>query len=135
MKVKVYNNNKYPFEQEFKGVKIRIEAKKYIEMEYDEAVDFKSSYSPVLVDGDGQPLPISFKMLSLDADDVRAAKEEIANMNNNERGNNKTFVCHMCNKEFMTKNGLIRHVKNRHMDDLVDDDTRDEIIDMEVSDD
>ncbi len=63
---KIWNDNELPFEQVFKEEKIRIPAKSYIEMEYDEAVAFKSYPFPMKFDGMGQQLKESYKMLRVD---------------------------------------------------------------------
>ena len=45
--VKVWNDNVYDFKQEVKGVQIEIPANGFIEMDYEEAIDFKGMYSPL----------------------------------------------------------------------------------------
>ena len=64
--VKVWNNNVHPFTQEFKSNKITIPPQAYIEMDYEEAVEFKGKFSPIITDGDGNPLPESFKMIKVE---------------------------------------------------------------------
>jgi len=63
---KVWNDNHLPFKQKFKDDLIEIPAKGYIEMEYDEAVAFKSSPFPMKFDGMGQQKPESFKMIRVE---------------------------------------------------------------------
>lgn len=65
-KVKVWNDNEHLFAQDFKGDKIVIPAKGYIEMEWDEAIAFKSYPHPMKFDGMGQQLPESFKMIRVE---------------------------------------------------------------------
>jgi hypothetical protein len=63
---KVYNDNSIPFSQEFKGDKITIKAKGYIEMEYDEAMAFKSAPFNMEFDGMSQQKPESYKMIRVE---------------------------------------------------------------------
>ena len=64
--VKVWNDNIYPFKQDYKGEIIEIPAKGYIEMIWDEAIAFKSYPSPMAFDGMGQQDPKSFKMIRVE---------------------------------------------------------------------
>jgi len=45
--VKVWNDNIYPFKQVMKGAPIEIPAGEFIEMDYEEAVDFRGMFSPL----------------------------------------------------------------------------------------
>lgn len=63
---KVWNDNTVDFVQEFKGDKIIVKAKGFIEMEYDEAVSFKSYPFAMKFDGMGQQTKESMKMLRVD---------------------------------------------------------------------
>lgn len=64
--VNVWNDNTYPFSQEFKGNKITIPPKSSIEMDYEEAVEFRGLFSPVVKNTDGVPLPESYKMIRVE---------------------------------------------------------------------
>lgn len=64
-KVTIFNDNTHPFTQEFKGETISIKPKESIEMEYYDGYEFFGSYSPIKLDGDGNHLPSSFKMLRI----------------------------------------------------------------------
>ncbi len=44
-----------------------------------------------------------------------------------EEKSSKSFVCFRCGKEFKSKKVLMKHVKNSHEDELVDEDTRAEL--------
>lgn len=65
-KVKVWNDNEHLFSQEFKGERITIEPKGFIEMEWDEAISFKSYPYPMEFDGMGNQKPESYKMIRVD---------------------------------------------------------------------
>lgn len=64
--VKLWNRNVHPFSQDFRGEKITIPAGGYIEMDYSDAVAFKSKLSPVYFNGQGVQDPKSYKMLEVD---------------------------------------------------------------------
>lgn len=63
---KVWNDNHLDFVGSFKGEKVHIPAKSFIEMEYDEAISFKSYPHPMQFDGMGQQKPESFKMIRVE---------------------------------------------------------------------
>lgn len=59
----VWNDNVHPYKEVFKEKTIQIAPKSFIEMDFDEAKEFKSQYSPIVHDGEGNPLPTSYKMI------------------------------------------------------------------------
>jgi hypothetical protein len=65
-KVKVWNDNVHPFTQDYKGDKVTIPAKGFVEMEWDEAISFKSYPANMEFDGMGQQKPESFKMIRVE---------------------------------------------------------------------
>lgn len=64
--VKVWNDNVHPFTQVFKGEKVHIPAKSFIEMQWDEAIEFKSYPSPMEFDGMTNQKPESYKMIRVE---------------------------------------------------------------------
>lgn len=64
--VKVWNDNVVEFSQLYRDVEIKIPAKSCIEMEYEEAVGFKSYPFPMRFDGMGQQTLESMKMIRVD---------------------------------------------------------------------
>lgn len=76
MKVKIWNDNTYPYTEEFKGDKIHIEANKYVEMEREEAVLFMGQFNSIVRDVDGNPHPKSFKKLRMDTSVQEKAVEK-----------------------------------------------------------
>lgn len=77
-KVKVWNDNIHPFEQNFKGEKIRIEANSFIEMHWDDAVSFRSKPFPMKFNGMNQQDPTSFKMIRIEGTPVIAEEKVVA---------------------------------------------------------
>ena len=43
----------------------------------------------------------------------------------------KVYVCQACSKEFLTKTGLEKHIKQKHMSDMVDKEAMKEMHDRE----
>lgn len=113
MLVRVYNDNTYPFTQVFKGDRIHIPAKKFIEMEDDEAVMFRGTYSPILVDGANNHLPESYKMIR-----IVYPKDYV-----NDKPTDK-FKCQACGKEFDTPEILDEHTFSLHLDSMSDKDEK-----------
>ena len=76
-KVKVWNDNNHPFQQRFKGEQIKIEANSFIEMNWDDAIQFKSYPHPMKFDGMGNQAPESFKMIRIEGSGVPAAGYQV----------------------------------------------------------
>ncbi len=98
---KVWNDNELPFTQVFKGDKISVPAKGYIEMEYDEAVSFKSYPSPMAFDGMGQQTKASYKMLRVEGK-PQADNQVMA------------FKCHADGSLHASKDALNAYVQENH---------------------
>src|SRR5436190_604337 len=60
---RVHNDNVHPFSQEFKGNRINIPAGGFIEMEIEEAIEFKGEYFPMKKNKDGGQDPRSYKKI------------------------------------------------------------------------
>lgn len=114
--VRVWNDNVHPFKQRFRDKEISIGAKKFIEMEETEAHEFKSAYSPMEKDGDGQPRPESYKMIRIERTD-RTAHKPVANPSE--------FLCQACGHRSANKKELDAHIDENHLDQLVDKDEAD----------
>jgi hypothetical protein len=74
MKVKVVNYNSYPYEEEFKGDKIKIAPNGHVEMDRDDAVLFLGQFNSIVRDVDGNPHPKSFKRLRIENIEEKKAK-------------------------------------------------------------
>jgi len=68
-RVKVHNLNVHPYSETFKGEDIFIPAGGHIEMDWEEAIDFKKSFGRGVapIGQDGKPDPRGFKMIKVDA--------------------------------------------------------------------
>ena len=127
--VRVWNKHNLDHTEKFKGQVIHIPAGKCIEMDYFEAIAFKGQMVPYIRMKNGLQDPKSYKMIDLDKDDVEKVKAFLAGHRDEEK--EKVYVCERCGKEFLTKNGLMKHIKKNHLDDMVEKEARDELIDDE----
>lgn len=66
-KVKVWNDNVHPHTEMFKGDQIHIPPKSFIEMEWEEAIEFKGQFTGIKRRGDDSPDPTGFKMIRVEA--------------------------------------------------------------------
>lgn len=123
--VKVYNRNSITHKELFKGDEIVIQPGKYIMMDFNDAVDFRGQFIAPRFNKGGQQLVESMKIIEIDKEDYKRALDEINNRG--EEKSKKTFVCFKCGKEYISKKALLTHVKNSHSDELVDDETREEL--------
>ena len=108
MKIKVWNDNVHPYSETFRGNKISIAAKGFVELEYDDAVAFHGSFAPIQVDADGNPVPEGYKMLRMEEPAVGV--EVKAN----------PLMCQACRYLATSKQDLADHATT-HADSLVED--------------
>lgn len=100
--VKVWNLNVHPFKQVFKGDLIEIPAQGHIEMEFYEAHEFKGTYSPRLLDGDGNPDPRGYKMIRITEGNEPPPESSLG------------FDCMSCKQKFATDVALLAHIESEH---------------------
>ena len=101
--VKVWNDNVHPFKQRFMEENIEIPPKGFIVMDESKAIRFRGTYSPIEVDGNGVPLPTSYKMIRLEEMSKDAAKSP------------EKFQCMACSKDdFQTQAALDSHIDEAH---------------------
>ena len=109
MQVKVWNDNDHPFtDNNFKGDVVTIPPKKYVEMEYNEAHEFRGKYSPIKLGGDGQPLAQSFKMIRIE----KTGPAEAAHVSG--------VTCQACGKVYESQGVLDVHIDEQHLDAMAD---------------
>jgi hypothetical protein len=63
---RVWNDNVHPHTERFKEKDIVIPPKAFIEMDYDEAKEFRSQFTGIRTDGERNPLATSFKMIRVE---------------------------------------------------------------------
>ncbi len=74
--VKVWNENTHDFKQEVKGVMLEIPAKGFIEMDYEEAIDFKGMFSPLPPADFSGDHALYYKMIRVEAPAAPVFKDE-----------------------------------------------------------
>jgi len=94
--VKVWNDNKFDYEENFKGDLIRIPAGKYVEMESGEAHLFKGSFKPPKLNHDGKDDPRGYKMIRVEGE-VEIPEER--------------FICPITGQEFPSQPALNKHLE------------------------
>jgi hypothetical protein len=109
--VRVWNDNKFPYKEEFKERTIAIAAGKFIEMELMEATEFMGKFTPIKKDGDGQPIPSTMKMLRMERTSKKIAPTNFE----------PDLTCQACGFRGKTKKELDQHIDDNHMDALVDE--------------
>jgi hypothetical protein len=122
MNVRVYNDNKYEHREKFRGDIIVIPPGEYVEMNREDAVLFKSQFTPVIRNKGGADDPAGFKMLRIDynPDAAGAVKDVVAE---HEADN----TCMSCGFIAKSKTGLASHIRANHTAQMVDDDAREAI--------
>lgn len=115
MQVKVWNDNTYPFRQDIAGNVYSIPAKSFVEMDEEEADRLVKAFSPIKVDYDGNALPQSYKMLRIDADDLKRARSKRDN-----RAKSGSYVCQACGYVAANKWELNGHTLELHKGELED---------------
>lgn len=117
MLVRVWNDNVHPFKQEVAGKLYEFGPKECLEMEEDEADVLLKRYSPIILGGDDQPLPQTYKMLRIDEEDLarnRAHKE-----NKTKSG---SYLCQACGYVAANRWELNGHTQEMHADQWEDQD-------------
>lgn len=113
MKVRVWNDNTHPYKETFKGDPVFIPSKSFIMMEEDEAFQFKGTYSPIVVDSDGNHKAEGFKMIRIE----RNSDENVA-----EVPKAPEFECMACGYQATSKADLTEHLKtHEHIVAAVDE--------------
>jgi len=76
---KVWNDNKYPHIEKYKGKIIEIQPGKYVEMDRDEALQFQGQFKAPKKLGNGVDDPRHFKMIRLEAPPAEAEYNPLTN--------------------------------------------------------
>ena len=117
MKSKVWNDNIYPYSERFKGDLIEIPPRSFIEMDYDEAIMFRGTFSSIVRDADGQAKQSSWKMIRV---------EPLGNPVDNviKADPNK---CQACGKVLSNQAELAQHIFNEHPE-MLDPESKSEAV-------
>lgn len=114
-RVKVWNDNVYDYTEKFQDEMVTIKAKGFVVMDREKAILFKGTFSEILRDKGGVPLPQSFKKIRLEAitTDKPVVVPEVIN-------------CQACNESFKSVKALNKHIKENHMDLIVDKESKED---------
>lgn len=114
MTVKVWNDNTYPYSEQFRGEPIHIPSKSWIEMELYDAHQFIGQMPPnIKCDASGKQMAESYKMLRIE--NLGGAKAP-----------QTKFICMQDGREFQTQTALDEYIRENHMDSIVDEKSKDE---------
>lgn len=117
MKAKVWNDNIHPYSERFKGDLIVIPAGQFIEMDYDEAVMFRGTFSSIVRDADGQPKPESYKKIRIEA--LGNPLDNVIKSDPNK--------CLACGKVLGSQAELAKHIFDEHPA-MLDHESKDEAL-------
>jgi hypothetical protein len=126
--VKVWNKNEHPYRELYRDKWVVIAPKKSIDMDYEDAIRFLGTATPIKRMKDGRQDPLSYKWLEMDKEDRIRAETYIKG--EQEAKSDKVFVCMKCNKEFKHKKALLAHVKEKHYEDIADEESKEIVDDM-----
>ena len=101
-KVKVFNDNKYEHRERYKGQNIIIPAGGFIEMDRDDAVQFKGQFFPPQRGGNGVQLPETFKKIRIEYVEEKQAEAKAEH------------VCMICGFKAESAAGLAAHMRHKH---------------------
>lgn len=122
-KWRVYNKHPlgYTHKEMFKGDMVEIKANEYVLMDYEDAVQFRGQYFPMLMTADDQPDPKGFKVIKIEPDDE--AKEEVVELPVSQQ-----FICQFDGKKFETQTQLDNYIQKNHSDKIF----KDEMLEKEL---
>jgi hypothetical protein len=119
-KWRVYNRHPegLTHKEKFRGETIEIPANGYVVMDYEDAVQFRSQYFPMMKNAQGAPDPRGFKVIALEphGDIVPAATQP------------KEFICNYDGMKFPTQKALDAHIEANFADQVF----KDEAIEAEI---
>jgi hypothetical protein len=114
-KARVWNDHTEEHVEEFRGEIVKIPPKGFVEMPWPSAVQFRGQYTPILRDGLGRDLKP--KKIRLERIDDAAPKFAAPA---------SKFTCQACNKACKTQKELDDHIAKQHVEQMVDEDAREE---------
>ena len=116
--VRVYNDNIHEHREKFRGVEIVIPAGEFVEMDREDAVLFKSQFTPVIRNKGGRDDPKGFKMIRIEyAPTAENVKDVVAE-------HEASMTCTACGFRAGSTAGLKAHIRAKHADQMVDAEAR-----------
>lgn len=117
--VRVYNDNVIDHVEKFKGTLIKIPSKGFIEMDSEEAVLFKGQFFPPQFDKGKIQTIESMKVIRV---------EHINSDSNSGKKEQETYRCMKCGFKAVSSNALKAHIKQSHVESMVDEDAKQVIL-------
>lgn len=113
-KWRVYNRhpNGYTHKEMFRGDPIEIKAGDYVLMDYEDAVQFRGQYFPMIIAADGTHDPKGFKVIKIEPDEAEQ-KHEVK----------LKYICQLDKKEFNSQEELDAYIKANYADRIFKDET------------
>lgn len=116
--VRVYNDNKFEHREKFRGDIIIIPPGEYVEMDKEDAVLFKSQFTPIIRNKGGRDDPKGFKMIRIEYNpEVIPVRDVVGE-------HTASLTCQACGFEAKTEAGLKVHIRASHASQMVDEDAR-----------
>jgi len=112
--IRIWNDNTVPYKERFREQDINILPGKFIDMEADDAIQFLGTYSPIKVDGSGNPTRESMKMLR------REFIEPLFDDGTNSFNASEDFKCNVCGKKCVDQEHLDGHINANHLNEMID---------------
>lgn len=109
--VKVWNDNRFPYREKFKGKEVTIPAHSSVDMEDDEAVLFLGTMGRMEFGADGRQKPESYKNLRIEKNPTRLVADEPV-----------TVKCHACGFTSDSDAVLDDHIAQNHTEQMVHND-------------
>lgn len=111
MKAKVWNDNKYPYTEKFRGDTVFIKPGEFVEMDYMDAVQFRGQMNSIVRDVDGAPDPKSFKMIRI---------EQVSEAKDNKADASFANTCQSCSYKAVDQVDLAKHILDLHSDTIAE---------------
>ena len=120
-KVQVWNKNVHVYKETFKGDKVEIAPNSFIWMDEDEAYQFMGTFSPPVLDVDGNHKPEGYKMIRVVIADNAPAESKPKSIENDN-------ICVACRYQASDSKDLEEHSKVSHASSLL----KDELAELEL---
>lgn len=123
---RVWNDNKYTYQERFKGQNISIEPGAFIIMPLQDAYEFKGTFCQPVILKNGRHDERFYKMIRVEKIDPKSDK--IKEVEKKEAQTKTDLTCNACG--FVAKNstGLSAHIRHNHLQQMESDDARKAII-------
>lgn len=119
--VRVWNDNVYEHTERFRGAMVTIPAGKFIEMPAEDAVLFKSQFTPIIRGKSGVDDPRGFKKIRIEYNPQPIVEDVVAK-------HEQSLTCQACGFVAKTDKDLKSHIRSTHVAQMLDDDAREALV-------